>query len=94
MKPAETTIGVRFKRTDAPQLRALAQRVRLKELPGQHANLFDSAADAAESGQPLLVRCSSPEDGLLIVQGFITYGVAPLGIDYLSPAHRRRPQPL
>jgi hypothetical protein len=54
-------LGLRFKKSDGPVLRYLADRVRNGELgPHTSIDVFDNAAEAAEMGQPLEVRCDDP----------------------------------
>lgn len=80
----ELRIGLRFRRRQAPALRILAHRVRSAEIPNQHAGLFQGAADAAEKGEPLVIRCTQPVEAVLIAQGFANFGLRPPTIEDLN----------
>lgn len=77
-------IGLRFRRSQARTLRNIADRVRASELPNHHAALFDKAADAARTGEPLIVVCVDPLEAVALADGFTQYGVVRPVVDELS----------
>lgn len=80
-------VGLRFRRGDARVLRAIAERVRLKELDEQHVATFELAAIAAETGEPLIVCCEDPTEAILMAHGYARYGVRLPAIEELT-GHR------
>lgn len=54
-------VGLRFRKGDARLLRHLADRVRNGEIPGT-LSTFEQAADAARTGEPLIVVCADPKE--------------------------------
>ena len=68
-------LGLRFKRYEAPKLRSLAAAVRNGELGGQASNVFEQAARAAESGEPLIVHCDDPIEAVQMAAAYIAHGV-------------------
>lgn len=68
-------IGLRFNRRDAKLLRELAERAGRRELT-EARKVFSDAADAARTGEPLIVLCSTPVEARLMAAGYTRYGVA------------------
>jgi hypothetical protein len=54
-------VGLRFRKSDARLLRHLADRVRNGEIQGT-LSTFENAAEAARSGEPLIVVCDVLEE--------------------------------
>lgn len=77
-------VGFRFDRRDATKLRALGGRVRAGELPNHHAAVFENAALAAETGEPLIVECEDKAEALLLADGYPRFGVGRPVIDELA----------
>jgi hypothetical protein len=77
-------LGLRFKRRDAPHLRSLASRVRSGDMSGHGAAIFDQAALAAESGQPLELHCADPVEAVQMAVAYIKFGVTRPVIEELS----------
>lgn len=77
-------IGLRFRRGQARVLRAVAQRLASNGIKGEHIELFDKAADAAESGEPLVVYCTSRDEVVMMADGFTQFGLARPVIEELS----------
>lgn len=81
---AEHRIGLRFRRSQARTLRALAERAERRELGAESVSLFRDAADAAATGEPLIVLCEQPLEAVLIAEGFTRYGVVKPAVEELS----------
>lgn len=77
-------VGFRFDRRDASLLRGLGARVRSGELSNHHAAVFDNAAAAAETGEPLIVECEDKTEALLLADGYPRFGVSRPTIDELA----------
>jgi len=75
-------MGLRFRKSQARVLRELANRAKARELPGA-VSLFEKAAEAAASGEPLIVACSTPEEAVAMAAGFSQYGVVTPTIEQL-----------
>jgi hypothetical protein len=85
------TVGLRFHPTDARRLREIAQRIRAGELGKQHVGLFDKAADAAQTGEPLIVQCTDPVEAIVMADAFPSWGVGrPVVEELNSSTHSRR----
>ena len=67
-------VGLRFNHRDARLLRALADRVTRGELRDQTLSGLRFAADAAETGEPLIIRCTSPDEAESLAARFILLG--------------------
>ena len=67
-------VGLRFNHRDARLLRSLAARVQNGELHGQTLSGLQYAADAAETGEPLIIQCASPEEAEAMAARFILIG--------------------
>ncbi len=80
-------IGLRFQRRDAPLLRAIAARLESGELRGPALTTFDLAADAAETGEPLIVVCKTPLEAVMMAAGYSQFGVTPPTLEQVSPEH-------
>lgn len=81
-------LGLRFERRDTKLLRFLAERVRAGELGEQAANVFEQAARAAESGEPLEVFYADPIEVVQMAALYTVYGVTRPVIEELSGAQR------
>jgi hypothetical protein len=67
-------VGLRFSRVDALLLDTLAARVRNSELSGHHLATFTSAADAARTGEPLIIQCKDPIEAHVMADGYARLG--------------------
>lgn len=82
---ASIRIGLRFDRSQAAPLRAIAARVRASEFAGQlDVSTFDGAADAAETGEPLIVVCDNVTEALLLADGYVAWGIRRPAVEALS----------
>jgi hypothetical protein len=72
---AEHRIGLRFDRSETRALNKLADRARQRDIAGMHAAIFDQAAQAASTGEPLIVVCSNPIEAALIAHGYTRFGI-------------------
>ncbi len=81
--PEILSIGLRFKRTDAPILRRLERAVRNGELVGD-VTTYEQAALAAETGEPLVVLCNSAREALAMAAGYVANGTSQPAIEPLS----------
>lgn len=77
-------VGLRFPRSQARTLRYLAQRAHARELGPEVTSLFDQAAGAAATGEPLIVVCSDPAEAIAMADGFTMYGVTRPAVEQLS----------
>ncbi len=80
-------VGLRFDRRDANVLRALAARVRAKELGDRAVSTFASAAQSAALGEPLIVLCDHPAEAQIMADGYVRYGVRRPAVEELT-GHR------
>lgn len=83
-------LGLRFERRDAKLLRQLAARVRGGEFGEASSNVFEQAARAAESGEPLEVYYDEPVEVVQLAASYIPYGVTRPVIEELSGHNARR----
>ena len=67
-------VGLRFNHRDAGLLHALAARVHNGELRGQTISGLRFAAEAAETGEPLIIRCESADEAHQMAARFILLG--------------------
>lgn len=67
-------VGMRFARHDVQLLSALAQRAESRDLK-ESAIVFRHAAEAARTGEPLIVECTSVLEAKLMAVGYTRYGV-------------------
>ena len=86
MATATKRLGLRFARHDTKLLRFLASRIRNGELGGQAANVFEQAALAAETGEPLVVYCDDPIEVVQMAAAYIRDGVTRPVIEELNGA--------
>lgn len=78
-------VGLRFDRRDALLLHHLAQRTRAGELSDQAVSVFQLAAEAAATGEPLIVVCEhSAVEATLMAHGYAQYGVSMPAIEELT----------
>lgn len=74
-QPAGTKrIGLRFDRRDVRLLRELTRRAEQRELGQEQVQTFSSAADAARTGEPLIVICNSRLEVELMAAGYVRFG--------------------
>jgi mitochondrial fission protein ELM1 len=80
----EHRIGLRFDRRDIRALRTLAIRAQLHEIAESHI-IFSLAAEAASTGEPLIVVCQTPDEAAKICSRcYIRYGVRQPAIEQVS----------
>ena len=77
-------VGLRFHPKDAGTLRMLAERVRLHDLGSQTLAVFENAADAARTGEPLIVLCEHPTEAQVMADGYVRYGVRRPSVEELT----------
>lgn len=77
-------VGLRFRRGDARVLRAIADRIRAGDLGGQNLATFDLAADAAKTGEPLIVECDHHLEAVLMADGYARFGVRRPAVEELT----------
>lgn len=77
------SVGLRFRYRDRLRLRELAHAIERGELRGDRAT-FDQAAVAAETGEPLVVKCMTLMEAQLVAGGYIRCGVTPTSIETLT----------
>lgn len=68
-------VGLRFAAADAKLLRALEARVRAGDLGAQVVAVFRFAAEAAETGEPLIVECDDLDEARILAGGYTQHGV-------------------
>lgn len=83
------TCGLRFKATEAPKLRALADRVKATDLRAD-VSTFEQAALAAETGEPLVVHFVDPKEVLFMVAGYVRHGIVQPAIEELNGSFASR----
>jgi hypothetical protein len=81
--PGHIRVGLRFNRKDAKLLRSYADRIKAGEPLGDYGT-FHSAALAAESGEPLIVYCQTPDDANLMADGYVLWGATRPAIEELT----------
>jgi hypothetical protein len=85
MTPTPTIrVGLRFRRSSARTLQNIANRIRAGELPHQAVSTFELAADAARTGEPLIVECKDPMEAHLMAAGYVRFGIAMPAIETLT----------
>lgn len=67
-------VGLRFNHRDAALLHTLADRVRGGELRQQTLTSLKFAAEAAETGEPLIIRCVNADEAHALAARFILLG--------------------
>lgn len=72
-KPTTLRVAMRFDRSDAPNLRAAADRAKIRDLQAD-VSTFDLAANAAERGEPLIFECDSLNEARTIAYGYSLHG--------------------
>lgn len=80
----EHRIGLRFDHRDAGKLQELAERAKLRELGPDSQATFALAAEAASTGEPLIVICTTPMEAILMAQGYTRFGVRVPTVESLS----------
>ena len=76
-------VGLRFQRRDAGALGALADRVRLGEIPGD-VGTYASAEVSALTGEPLIVYCNAPEEAQVLADLYVAVGVTRPAVEELT----------
>lgn len=84
--PTEHHLGLRFRRSQARTLAAIAAR--LEQVPNAHdqITLFNQAAESAKTGEPLVVVCSDPVEAVVMADAFTMWGAARPTVESLSPS--------
>lgn len=87
MLEPELQIGLRFRKGQAKVIEAIAQE--LRSTPAavnatEAIGLFDKAAEAARSGEPLIVKCRRPEEAQQMADDFVLYGLARPAVEDLG----------
>lgn len=81
-------IALRFNPRDAKALRNLADRARTSDIrdisDGNATTIFELAAGAADTGEPLIIACTNPTEAVLLAQAFPRYGIAAPVIEQIS----------
>lgn len=82
-------IGLRFRKSQARILRNVVHRIRSGDMASrtereQAVNLFEQAAKAASTGEPLIVVCSDPVEAIAIADGFTRWGVVRPAVEELN----------
>ncbi len=77
-------IGLRFDIRDTVALYGLAERVRAKELGPAAVATFTGAAEAARTGEPLIVHCVHPSEAHVMADGYVRYGVRRPAVEELT----------
>lgn len=75
--------GLRFERSEAANLRALADRVKADDLRSD-VSVFESAAESAERSEPLVVHFSQIEEVVEMVAHYVRLGIKQPVIEELS----------
>lgn len=86
MKPGGKALGLRFAREDARTLRSLAAAVKSGEMGQQSVNVFQQAALAAESGEPMIVYHDDPIEVVEMAAMYIHHGCHRPVIEQLNGA--------
>lgn len=82
----EITLGLRFRKSQAPILRNLVARMKSEGINRDHISLFESAHAAARTGEPLLVVCHDPMEAELMAAAFPQWGVVAPTVEQLASA--------
>jgi hypothetical protein len=77
-------MGLRFRRSEARFLRAIATRLYTEDVPSSKVRLFERAAECAVRGEPLEVLVEQPDDAKHMADTFIAYGVKPPAVEDLT----------
>jgi hypothetical protein len=83
------TCGLRFNTSEAPKLQALADRVKAADLRAD-ASTFEQAAFAAETGEPLVVHFTDPNEVLFMIAGYVRHGIVQPAIEELNGSFASR----
>lgn len=78
------TVGLRFEARDAARLHRLADRVRSGEFGKLDVATFHSAAVSADTGEPLIVHCTTIDEARMMAAGYALHGVTAPAIEALS----------
>lgn len=71
----EHRIGLRFRKSQKSILRNIADRMKSENIDTEHVTLFEQAAEAARTGEPLEVICGDPIEAVLMARAFPDWGV-------------------
>jgi hypothetical protein len=80
----EHRIGLRFRRSMKAPLRNLVERMKSEGIDPEHISLFEQAAEAARTGEPLIVICAEPMEAELMAAAFPAWGIVKPNIEQLS----------
>lgn len=75
--------GLRFAKSEAPKLQALADRIKIADLTADHS-AFTEAAHAAELGEPMIVHFDEIEEVVAMVSAYVLHGIKQPDIEELS----------
>lgn len=76
--------GLRFDPQDASYLRAVARQIKGGQRRGETVGGLDHAAEAAETGEPLIVHCESAQEVKQMAARFVRLGCSMPAIDELT----------
>lgn len=76
--------GLRFDRRDATHLAGLALRVKAGEMTGERVGGFIHAAEAAETGEPLIIQCMTADEAEQMAARFVALGVRRPAVEELT----------
>jgi hypothetical protein len=80
-------IGLRFASADAAFLRAVARQITSGQRQGEATGGLTLAADAAETGEPLIMQCDTPQEAHQMAAKFVRLGCTMPAIEELT-GHR------
>lgn len=80
---SELLIGLRFRKSQARVIRNVSEGLKAKGIT-QPLGLFAKAAESAEAGEPLQVRCEDAEEAQKLAATFTVFGIARPAIEPLS----------
>lgn len=79
----EHTLGLRFNGKEAAKLSAIADQLRSAG-KSEECGLFERAADAARTGEPLIIVCHDALEAAVMAAGFVHWGIEPPAIEALG----------
>lgn len=85
-QPNHHKFGLRFSKSQARVLDALADRVRQADLAGSDVSTFEQAAMAARLGEPLIVICDEPVEAEQLAGMYAMAGVKRPTVEHLNSA--------
>lgn len=86
MQSTSPRIGLRFTRSQAAPLQRIADRIRAADLTGRvDITTFEAAAEAARTGEPLIVICDHPDEAIAMADAYIFWGIRRPAVEALGP---------